>query len=185
VRVVDLGELADTGFGDEHRVARRPADDSFLRSNLVAADQSYLDEHRVELRSGEFETTSIRRQKKKKLSKKKRQQLKDAAEIQAAQERAIERSKTLAGADGAPAPRLESEQLQVSLRPLHATERNLRFEVRLVGQARLAPGEEPSPIDLGFVENLAWGETLELGLVELLRGGSPEEDYLVLVTPQP
>ena len=123
--------------------------------------------------------------KKKKLSKRKRRALKDSAEIRAARALALERSKTLAGEEGAPEPVPRAEQLQVVLTPLHGTARNLRLKLRLVGYMSLAGDEHPRAIDLSFTENVPWGQTLELGLREILEGGEPESDTIIAITPQP
>jgi hypothetical protein len=183
-RIVDLARTPSSGFADDHFVSDSERDDDFMRRNSRRGDTSYLAAHEVESNEGPV-ASSMRMPKKKKLSKKKQRQLRESAEIRGAKELALERSKTLAGREGAPAALAQSEQLQVLLTPLHATDRNLRLRVRLQGYMSLEGDDLPREIDVSFTENVGWGLTLELGLREILEGGEPESDTIIAITPQP
>lgn len=184
VRVVDRAYDPDSGFGDRHVVPLRPAEQQYMIRNLRRGDQSYVERNRVDLGDGP-DTITVRQTKKRKLSKRKQRRLRDAAEIQAVEEMALERQKTLAGTQGAPAPLHAAEELSVNLTPLRSTDRHVRLELRFSGAMSFTAGEEPRPIDLAFIENVGWGETLELGLRELLEGGEPEDDTILAITPIP
>ena len=184
VRVVDRGYKPDSGFGDSHVVERSPAGDDYLARNAERADQSYIDRNRVDLDEGP-KTVTVRQPKKRKLSKRRQRELRDAAEVQAVREMAAERQKTLTGTQGAPAPLHAAEELAIKLTPLRSTDRHLRLEVRFEGFMTFGDETEPRPVDLVFVENVAWGQSLELGIRELLDGGEPEDDTIVAITPIP
>ncbi len=183
-RIVDLARVPSSGFGDDHSVEELRNEDDYMARNAGQGDTSYLSEHAIETHQGPI-ASSMRLPRKRTLSKKKRRALKESAEIRAAKEIALERSKTLAGEEGAPEPLPRAEQLRVVLTPLHSTKRNLRLRIRLEGYMALAGDSAPRRIDLTFTENVGWGLTLELGLREILEGGEPESDTIIAITPQP
>lgn len=183
-RIVDLARTPASGFGEDHFATESTLNQDFLERNSRRGDTSYISEHSVETGTGPI-ASSMRLPNKKKLSKKKQRELRESAEIRGAKELALERSKTLAGREGAPVTLARSEQLQVHLTPLHVTEKNLRLRIRLQGYMALEGDEQPREIDLSFTENVGWGLTLELGLREILEGGEPESDTIIAITPQP
>lgn len=185
VRVSQPHVVETTDFGEKHRVRLEPADEAFMRSNVVIADTSFLGEHAVETSEGPKAFSFTR--PRKRLSRRKRERLREQAAIGEARRLAVERSKTLPGSDGAVERAGASEgggqHLSVGVEPLHVSEHNVQFALTLRGSVSPGEGRPALPVDARFIEHLGWGESLEFLLSELAGEEPGDYDLVFSVTP--
>lgn len=120
----------------------------------------------------------------RKISAAKRKKIQELQKRQAIRDWAIEQSKKLPSSEAVPEG-YDSEELSLEVTPLRVTQTSLQVEIRLRGRIKLPKEEAHTAIDATLVEQLRFGETLELGIAELVREGEPLYDYVLRITPEP
>jgi hypothetical protein len=119
----------------------------------------------------------------RKISPNKRKKIQEMHERAAIREWAIEQSKKLPASEAVPEG-YDREELELTLTPLRASVSSLQVEIRLRGRIRLPKEEAFTAIDATTVEQVRFGEPLELGVAELVREGEPLYDYVLRITPE-
>jgi len=128
-------------------------------------------------RPGQFTTSTPR-----KISERRRKRILEEQQERDLREMAIEQSKTLP-ADTEVPDAFQREALSLVITPLRASQEALQVHLALEGHVKLPGDEALSPLDLKTVEAVPFDEPFEIALAQLVRGGEPEYDYLLRITP--
>ncbi len=120
----------------------------------------------------------------RKISKKKKAKIQEQQKQQAQRKWAIEQARTVAGSAAVPEG-FRREGLDVTVIPLHATRASLQIEIRLRGRVRLPGEKDLTEINTSVIEQVPFGETLEIGVAELVRDERPRYDFMLRITPEP
>lgn len=120
----------------------------------------------------------------KKMSARKKAKLQEQQKEVEVRRWAIEQSKTLPSSSAVPEG-FQREELLISVTPLRATAESLQIELTLRGHLKLPGEDQYTSIDATTVEQVRFGETLEVGLADLVRKDQPRYDYVLRITPEP
>lgn len=120
----------------------------------------------------------------RKISPSKKAKIQEAQRAAAVRKWAIEQSRKLPASGDVPAG-WDSESLVLEISPLRTTQASMQVELRLNGRLKLPREEAYTAIDIVLTEQLRFGETLEVGIAELVRDGEPLYDYILRITPEP
>lgn len=182
--VATVTRSSPSGFEKDHVVRGTHANVSSVDLTSSQPDDSFMSEHRVVPSSDGPKVKRTLRIPNKKMSKKKREEIVALQQVQAVQDLALERSKTLPSGDAVPEG-FDRTWFELHITPLHVTSSMIQAELHITGRLKLPREDAISTITTTVVEQLPIGEAFDIAVSELVHDTASDYDYLVRITPEP